>query len=173
MKRRDSIEDLYRQYYQEILNYLYRRTHHLETAKDLAQDTFLKALNGLASFRGHSSIRTWLYTIAHHTFVNWYRRDVKYQFTDISKSEGLTQTTYEQPEQYLSRTVKSETLRQELLQLKDQHQSVLILREFQELSYEEIAEILGWSLSKVKTTLHRARLELKKSMTKRREEERI
>jgi RNA polymerase sigma-70 factor (ECF subfamily) len=49
----------------------------------------------------------------------------------------------------------------------------LILREFQELSYEEISEILGWSLSKVKTTLHRARLELKKNMTKRREEERI
>lgn len=52
MKHRDSIEDLYRQYYQEILNYLFRRTHHLETAKDLAQDTFVKALNGLASFRG-------------------------------------------------------------------------------------------------------------------------
>ncbi|KIU12475.1 hypothetical protein SC09_Contig19orf00969 [Bacillus subtilis] len=49
----------------------------------------------------------------------------------------------------------------------------MILREFQELSYEEIAEILGWSLSKVKTTLHRARLELKKNMTKSREEERI
>ncbi|QHL56108.1 RNA polymerase sigma factor YlaC [Bacillus subtilis] len=46
MKHRDSIEDLYRQYYQEILNYLFRRTHHLETAKDLAQDTFVKALNG-------------------------------------------------------------------------------------------------------------------------------
>ncbi len=52
MKHRDSIEDLYRQYYQEILNYLFRRTHHLETAKDLAQDTFVKALNGLSSFRG-------------------------------------------------------------------------------------------------------------------------
>ncbi|QIW79687.1 sigma-70 family RNA polymerase sigma factor [Bacillus tequilensis] len=173
MKHRDSIEDLYRQYYQEILNYLYRRTRHLETAKDLAQDTFVKALNGLASFRGHSSIRTWLYTIAHHTFVNWYRRNAKYKFSDISKSDGLTQTTYEQPEEYLSRTVKSETIRHEILQLKDQYQSVLILREFQELSYEEIAEILGWSLSKVKTTLHRARLELKKNVMKRREEERI
>ncbi|MGX4765752.1 sigma-70 family RNA polymerase sigma factor [Bacillus mojavensis] len=173
MKQKDSIENLYRQYYPEILNYLFRRTHQLETAKDLAQDTFVKAFNGLASFKGHSSVRTWLYTIAHHTFINWYRREVKYQFTDISFSEGLKQTTYEQPEQYLSRTVKSETLRQELLQLKDQHQSVLILREFQELSYEEISEILGWSLSKVKTTLHRARLELKKNMTNRREEERI
>nr|WGD59169.1 RNA polymerase sigma factor [Bacillus subtilis] len=172
MKHRDSIEDLYRQYYQEILNYLFRRTHHLETAKDLAQDTFVKALNGLASFRGHSSIRTWLYTIAHHTFIN-YTAGMSNTNLLISKNEGVTQTTYEQPEQYLSRTVKSETLRQELLKLKDQHQSVLILREFQELSYEEIAEILGWSLSKVKTTLHRARLELKKNMTKSREEERI
>ena len=55
--------------------YLYRRTHQLETAKDLAQDTFLKAFAGLESFRGHSSIKTWLYTIAHHTFINWYRKD--------------------------------------------------------------------------------------------------
>ncbi|MGK9429338.1 sigma-70 family RNA polymerase sigma factor [Bacillus atrophaeus] len=165
MKQKISIEHLYHEHYKEITFYLFRRTRHLETAKDLAQDTFIKAFNGLDSFKGHSSIKTWLYTIAHHTFINWYRRDVKYQFSDISTNENLMQSTYELPEQHLFRTIKNETLKQHISQLTDKHQSVLILREFQELSYEDIAEILGWSLSKVKTTLHRARLELKKRMS--------
>lgn len=124
---KQTIEELYREYYHDIMYYLYRRTHQLETAKDLAQDTFLKAFAGLESFRGHSSIKTWLYTIAHHTFINWYRKH------------------------HIDR-------------LKEDYQTVLILREFQELSYEEIAEVLNWKLSKVKTNLHRARLELKKSL---------
>ncbi|RCK10890.1 hypothetical protein DT075_22905 [Bacillus licheniformis] len=54
---KQTIEELYREYYHDIMYYLYRRTHQLETAKDLAQDTFLKAFAGLESFRGHSSIK--------------------------------------------------------------------------------------------------------------------
>lgn len=63
MKNKMSIEQLYREHYQDIMYYLYRRTQHAETAKDLAQDTFMKAFNGLDSFKGHSSIRTWLYAV--------------------------------------------------------------------------------------------------------------
>ncbi|WP_249713020.1 sigma-70 family RNA polymerase sigma factor, partial [Bacillus cereus] len=74
MKNKMSIEQLYRELYQDIMYYLYRRTHHAETAKDLAQDTFMKVFNGLESFKGHSSIRTRLYSIAHREFINWYRR---------------------------------------------------------------------------------------------------
>lgn len=51
MKNKMSIEQLYREHYQDIMYYLYRRTHHAETAKDLAQDTFMKAFNGLDSFK--------------------------------------------------------------------------------------------------------------------------
>ncbi|KXZ14811.1 RNA polymerase subunit sigma-70 [Bacillus nakamurai] len=173
MKNKMSIEQLYREHYQDIMYYLYRRTHDAETAKDLAQDTFMKAFNGLESFKGHSSIRTWLYAIAHHTFINWYRRDRKYQFSDISQSEGLQQTTYELPEQYISRTDAHEALTRQILRLKSDQQTVLILREFQELSYEEIADILGWSLSKVKSTLYRARLQLKQHLAEKRKDGQI
>ncbi|MCJ2145469.1 sigma-70 family RNA polymerase sigma factor [Bacillus paralicheniformis] len=162
--KKQTIEELYREYYHDIMYYLYRRTHQLETAKDLAQDTFLKAFAGLESFRGHSSIKTWLYTIAHHTFINWYRKDKKIQFSDVTACGDMEQHTFEMPERHLANAIRQEELRHHINRLKEHYQTVLILREFQELSYEEIAEVLNWKLSKVKTNLHRARLELRKSL---------
>ncbi len=53
----NQIEKIYEEYFQEITKYLYRRTGNVETAKDLAQDVFIKALHGLSSFKGHSSIK--------------------------------------------------------------------------------------------------------------------
>ncbi|ASF28680.1 MULTISPECIES: sigma-70 family RNA polymerase sigma factor [Bacillus amyloliquefaciens group] len=173
MRNKMSIEQLYREHYQDIMHYLYRRTHHAETAKDLAQDTFIKAFNGLGSFKGHSSIRTWLYAIAHHTFINWYRRDIKYQFSDITLNEGLQQTTYELPEHYVARTDTQDALAGQIQRLKSDQQTVLILREFQELSYEEIADILDWTLSKVKSTLYRARMQLKQHLAEKRKDGQI
>ncbi|MEC1494103.1 sigma-70 family RNA polymerase sigma factor [Bacillus licheniformis] len=162
--KKQTIEELYREYYHDIMYYLYRRTHQLETAKDLAQDTFLKAFACLESFRGHSSIKTWLYTIAHHTFINWYRKDKKIQFSDVAACGDMEQHTFEMPERHLANAIMQEELKHHIDRLKEDYQTVLILREFQELSYEEIAEVLNWKLSKVKTNLHRARLELKKSL---------
>lgn len=88
----EQIEKIYEEYFQEITKYLYRRTGNMETAKDLAQDVFMKALHGLSSFKGHSSIKTWLYTIAYHTFVNDYRRKVKWTFTNVEEMDFLEQT---------------------------------------------------------------------------------
>ncbi|MBV5111155.1 MULTISPECIES: sigma-70 family RNA polymerase sigma factor [Bacillus] len=160
----NQIEKIYEEYFQEITKYLYRRTGNVETAKDLAQDVFIKALHGLSSFKGHSSIKTWLYTIAYHTFVNDYRRKVKRTFTDVEKADFLEQQIFMTPEAHLETQAEIQRLWSHINQLKDSYREVLILRDIQELSYEEVAEILNWTLSKVKTTLHRARLELKRKL---------
>ncbi|OIJ20776.1 RNA polymerase subunit sigma-70 [Anaerobacillus alkalidiazotrophicus] len=156
-----TLEDLYSLYYEEIFRYLLQRTRQKELAQDLAQDTFLKAFNGLASFKGNSSVRTWLYTIAHHTFINWYRRESKYHNHPIEKIFSLEQKTYKNPEEVVDQKAEQALLLAAIDSLKEDYQTVLILREYQQLSYDEIAEILGWKLSKVKTNLHRAKLELR------------
>ena len=146
----DQIEKIYEEYFQEITKYLYRRTGNMETAKDLAQDVFMKALHGLSSFKGHSSIKTWLYTIAYHTFVNDYRRKVKQSFTDVEDVDYLEQQTFITPEDHIETQADIQRLWHHINQLKDSYREVLILRDIQELSYEEVAEILNWTLSKVK-----------------------
>ncbi|MDM5297776.1 sigma-70 family RNA polymerase sigma factor [Bacillus pumilus] len=160
----DQIEKIYVEHYQEITKYLYRRTGNMETAKDLSQDVFIKALHGLSSFKGHSSVKTWLYTIAYHTFVNDYRRKVKRPVADVEDFDQLEQQAFLTPEHYMEKQAELQRLWDNINRLKDSYRDVLILRDIQELSYEEVAEVLNWTLSKVKTTLHRSRLELKRML---------
>lgn len=161
-----TLEDLYSLYYEEIFRYLLQRTRQKELAQDLAQDTFLKAFNGLASFKGKSSIKTWLYTIAHHTFINWYRRETKFSRHSLEEIFSLEQKTYKNPEDEFARKIEQVRLLSAIYSLKEDFQTVLILREYQGLSYDEIAEVTGWTLAKVKTNLHRAKLELRKYIRK-------
>ncbi|MFC0470696.1 sigma-70 family RNA polymerase sigma factor [Halalkalibacter kiskunsagensis] len=159
-----TLEDLYSLYYEEIFRYLLQRTRQKELAQDLTQDTFLKAFNGLSSFKGKSSIKTWLYTIAHHTFINWYRRETKISKHPIEKTIFLEQKTYKNPEEVVAQKAEQAQMLSAIDSLKEDYQTVIILREYQELSYDEIAEVVGWKLSKVKTNLHRAKLELRKHL---------
>ncbi|RXI96493.1 sigma-70 family RNA polymerase sigma factor [Anaerobacillus alkaliphilus] len=159
-----TLEDLYSLYYKEIFRYLLQRTRNRDLALDLAQDTFLKAFHGLASFKGNSSVKTWLYTIAHNTFINWYRRETRYSSYPIEEIQPLEQDIYRLPEDAVTQKAEQEQLLKAILSLKDDYQHVIILREFQELSYEEMTDILDWKLSKVKTNLHRAKLELRKHL---------
>ncbi|WP_240692313.1 sigma-70 family RNA polymerase sigma factor [Bacillus sp. EKM104P] len=95
---------------------------------------------------------------------NDYRRKVKRTFTDVEKADFLEQQIFLTPEEHLETQADIQRLWSHINQLKDSYREVLILRDIQELSYEEVAEILNWTLSKVKTTLHRARLELKRKL---------
>ncbi|GAE35151.1 sigma-70 family RNA polymerase sigma factor [Halalkalibacter akibai] len=167
MKKWDSLENLYIEYYDEIFRYLLKRVQRIELAQDLTQDTFIKAFNGLSSFQGKSSIKTWLYTIAHNTFINWYRRDTKFHYHSIDIVQPMEQTLYSDPVASFQLKEKQQEVIHLIFKLKQDYQHVLILREFQELTYEEIAEVLDWKLSKVKTNLHRAKLELKKCIAKK------
>ncbi|MFC0273512.1 RNA polymerase sigma factor [Metabacillus herbersteinensis] len=166
MKNWHSLEDLYQQYHSEIFRYLFKRVRHKETAQDLAQETFLKAFNGLASFKGQSSVKTWLYTIAHNSFINWYRKEMNYTYNSIDNFSFINENADQNPEEYLAKKVRQEQVMDTIYQLKEDFQHVIILREFQELSYQEISEVLGWKISKVKTSLHRAKLEFRKTLSK-------
>ncbi|MFD1039424.1 sigma-70 family RNA polymerase sigma factor [Virgibacillus byunsanensis] len=160
-------EELYRLYYQEIYYYIFRMAKNEELAKDLCQETFVKVLNSIQSVEKGKSIRAWIYRIAHNTFVTWYRKDKRIDLIDFDTQKfEFTQSSYQQPEYYIEETERTEEIASYLSTLKEEYRTVLILREYEELSYQEIADVMNWKLSKVKTSIHRARLQLREHIVR-------
>lgn len=161
-ERVEKINDLYIKYKGNIYSYLFYQIGNAEIAEELCQEVFLKAFKSLTTFQGKSSIKTWLYSIAHNTYVTWYKRDIKYEMVSLDKKEvNLLRSNEGNPEVAIERLENSNEILKVLNNLKEDHRNVLILSELQELSYEEIANALNWSLPKVKSTLYRARIQFK------------
>jgi RNA polymerase sigma-70 factor, ECF subfamily len=114
-----------------------------EEAQDLLQESFVRAYRALPRFRGEAQFLTWVHRIA----VNLFRSSLRRRH----RAPGLP------PPAPGPRPGEGEEVRAALQQLQPQHRLVLALRYSQTLSYQEIADLLGWSLAKVKATIHRAK----------------
>ncbi|CAH1217926.1 RNA polymerase sigma-H factor [Paenibacillus auburnensis] len=139
-------------------------TGEAESAKDMAQEVFIKAYKALPSFRGQSSFSTWLYRIAYRTCLDWKRandREWRHRSTaDYTENDWVTSQT---PEHVALRKEASEELDQNLNSLTEPYRSVVQLYYFQRHSYQEIAEQKGVSVKTVESQLYRARQMMRKS----------
>lgn len=164
----EKLESIYKAYQPAIYAYLLRQTKNTATAEDLCQDVFLKAFEALPHFRGDATMKSWLYRIAHNHYVSYFRKkDV--QVVTVMEDTNLYPllSAVHSPEDFYLQKEKLDELYRILDEMKPIFRDILILRDMQELSYQEIAHVLGWSLSKVKTTIHRARLQYKKEAGKK------
>jgi len=162
---------LYSEFYPKITRYLRRLVGEAE-AEDVAQETFVKISRSLESFRGESQLSTWIYRIATNTAMGHLRKP------STKRSARQTTGAEEDEEVYEDTIVDSAPLHDTLLIRKDMndcirglvndlpenYRTVLVLADLEELTNAEIAEVLGLSLDTVKIRLHRARVQLKKSM---------
>jgi len=143
-------------------------------AEDMAQEIFLKAYRGLKGFKGSSRFSTWLYAIASHHCLNQLeaRRRRPFQFgrggerrngADNDPPGVLERLADQAPraDALLERADLARIVQAELRNLTEEHRIILVLRDIQGLSYEEIAETLGLELGTVRSRLHRARMEMK------------
>ena len=130
-------------------------------AEDVSQDAFLRAFHRLGSFRGEGSFKSWLLQITHHAAVNALarRRDVA-DTEAVEASEELDVHASRMPAERLEERERRERLELKLTGLSPAHRAVLVLRDLEGLSYEEIAGITDVPLGTVKGRLHRARGEL-------------
>lgn len=144
---------------QPIYNYLLRMTENPSEAEDLTQETFIHAYKGFSSFRGDSSLSTWLYRIASNTFYDHVRRSsTKQAKTTVPIEEAAPiEDTAPAPEQAITRAEMSSCVQGNLSALPEKYRTVLVMSDFQDLKNREIAEILEVSLDTVKIRLHRAR----------------
>lgn len=157
----------------EVYGLLYRLTENSEEARDLTQETFLRAFQSIGQFRGESDLRTWIYRIAINQARNrwrWWRRrrrDVTVSL-DSERAQGdqplidlLSAAGENSPEQETLAHEREKVLRQALRSLSLAYRETVILRDIEGLSYEEIAETLGINVGTVKSRLARGRQELK------------
>ena len=142
-----------------------RMTGNREDAADVAQEAFLSAWRGLPSFRGDAGFSTWLYRLTSNTAVDHLRK-TRRQRTEASLNDDALSLDAADPAPTPQDQAESESLREAvrwgLGELSPEHRKVLLLREYQELSYEEIADRLSVDLGTVKSRISRARAALRK-----------
>jgi RNA polymerase sigma-70 factor (ECF subfamily) len=134
--------------------------HHSQDAQDAAQDTFIKAYKGLQGFHPDASLSTWLYRIAVNTCLDHQKKSRHDPLEGEVLSEELLSFEPSPEDQYKSKKT-TEAIRIALQKLPEKLKSVLVLREIEELTYEEIALVLDTSVGTVKSRISRAREELR------------
>lgn len=141
-----------------VFNYLCYLTHSEGRADDLLQETFIRAYRSLSTLRDRERFRAWLFRIALNTFKSHYRRWMQHWAEPLP--DDWSDGAGDNPEEALEQTETKIMVRDALAKLPDEARAILILREMEGLSYEEIAVALGISLGTVKSRIARARLRL-------------
>jgi RNA polymerase sigma-70 factor (ECF subfamily) len=159
-----AFEVLVTEFERPIVRFLFRYLGNLEEAKEVCQDVFIKVFRGLPHFQNHCSLKTWIYRITLNTVLNekrrWYQR-LKDRFMGL---EGIAQTKFDSlpdPEMSLTISERCRSVNRALRNLRPDHRAILVLRDLEGLSYQEISAALGLNLGTVKSRLARARQEMK------------
>src|SRR5712692_5523409 len=138
----------------------YRFVGNHEDASDLSQDVFLRAYRGLRSFRGQSSLSTWLYRIGVNVCLN--RVSVKVPPNEPIEARQHVDTRNESPDDRVLRDERAGRIRAAVAQLPRKQRAALILRVYHDMSHREIAEVVGSSVGAVKTNVFHALRNLRK-----------
>jgi len=163
----EAFEDLVRLYYDRIRALVYHHLHREDDLDDALQDIFLKAYRSLSGFRKKSNFYTWLYRIASNYCIDRLRkRRLELVSLDASESrdaiEARLPSSPDSPEEAYRSSERVQLVRKALSMLDPAFQNIIVLRELEGLSYDEIAESLGIGMGTVKSRINRARNELKK-----------
>lgn len=158
--RREAFDVIVERHRRTIYQLCYRFVGNHEDASDLAQDVFLRAYRGLRSFKGRSSLGTWLYRIGVNVCLN--RVSPKPPATEPIDAHQHIDARAEDPRDGLLRAERAARVRAAIAQLPRKQRATLVLRIYHELPHQDIAEILGSSVGAVKANFFHALSNLKK-----------
>ena len=163
----NAFELLVAAYEKNVFNVALQMVGNREDAQDIAQEAFLKAYNSLSSFRGDSKFSSWLYRIVSNVCLDFKRRQGRRPSSSLTVEDDEGETLEldiadesQSPEALLERKLTREAVRRGLQELPDEQRQILLLREIQGLSYEEIGEAMGLEPGTVKSRIFRARKKL-------------
>ena len=151
----------YEQCRDSVYGYLVYMTKDVTLAEDLSQEVFLRMFLHLDKFRGEASVRTWGLRIARNVFLS-YAKKKQPVLLEEQEWEQLPDLSRCQPEEEALKKEEAEKIRQCLMCLGEQERTILLLRDFQELSYEEIGKIMDLTTEVVKGRIFRARRKFRK-----------
>ena len=166
-KDRDAFGSLFDLYYDKVLNYVFRRVLNTEYAKDITSNTFLKALKNLDQFEwrnGPFSFSGWIFKIATNEVNQYFRKQNRYKLTIDDpdfKELGDNNKIAEEIEKKIDNDKHLLILNKAIKQLKPIYQDILHLKYFEEMSYEEISQVLQKNESTIRVYSKRAKEELR------------
>ncbi|KPJ73999.1 hypothetical protein AMJ52_02340 [candidate division TA06 bacterium DG_78] len=159
-----AYEQLVKKYQHAVFNTIYRCLGNYEDIEDIAQEVFIKVWHKAKSFRKNSKFSTWLYRITVNQCLN-YRSKHKQKLVsldEMTEKERIPDSLIVEVDH--EQRNKAEIVRKSVNKLPDRQRIALILSQFEDKSYKEIAEIMGVSLSAVESLIFRARENLKKTL---------
>lgn len=163
----NAFEPLVREYEKNVYNLALRMVKNPEDAQDMTQESFIRAYNSLSSFRGESRFSVWLYRIVSNVCLDHIRaasrRPAVSLSTENDEGESVELEIADEsksPQELLERKMTREAVRRGLELLPPEHRQILLLREIQGFSYDEISEILSLEHGTVKSRIFRARKKL-------------
>lgn len=157
-------------YKDRLVNFLYRFTGNRETAEDISQETFLKLYKNKDKYSEIAKFSTWLYTIALNEARSNFRKEKKHSAVSINDFYEDSHNDYQirsddyNPEEDANAETESFYIQKAINSLNEIHREIIVLRDIEELDYEEIAKTLDIPLGTVRSRINRARESLKVSL---------
>jgi len=162
-----AYEILVQRFKNPLTNFVFRFLGDYEACTDVVQETFIKVYKNKDSYKSIAKFSTWIYTIAGNLAKTELQRRRRRKLFSIN-SYGEDEETYEIPDEsyrpdiITDSGIKDELIQKALLKVSDAYREMVILRDIQEMSYEEIAEITGVNVGTVKSRINRGRAQLQK-----------
>lgn len=159
---KESFNEIIKRYRKILINFIWGYVKNLETAEDLAQDTFLYVYINKKEYDFKYTFKTYIFTIAKCRAINWIKREKR----NIKFDEKYILPEEYQIEENLIKEENNESVRIAISKLKQEYRTVIYLKDFQEMQYKEICKILNKTMPQVKVLIYRARKALAKIMKK-------
>jgi RNA polymerase sigma-70 factor (ECF subfamily) len=170
-----AYRELVRRYERPLFSLLYRMVRDRELAEDLAQETFVKALNAIESYRPEYKFSSWIFKIANNAAIDHLRRreldTLSLEGSPHAETPEAIEATalqigdrQESPLDEVEARELGGEIEVAIAKLRPEYRACILLRHIEGRAYEEIAEILGLPLGTVKTYIHRARNELRREL---------
>ena len=173
---REAFNELMAKYQKQVFGIAYGMLSDYEDASDAAQEVFVKVYRSIASFKGQSSFTTWLYRICANVCNDMLRKRQRRGFSvsldaDDEESSATAELPSEEPtpEEQFEQNERQRAVREAINSLSSEYREIIVYADLQQLSYDEIAEIIKCPKGTVKSRLNRARNALRKKLIEKRE----
>ncbi len=163
----EAFSDIIEKYQKMVFRYVYSKFHNYDEALDITQEIFIMSIEALASFRRAAKFSTWLYSIMVNYCKNYQKKSSRYSTVPINITKGDDEYDIQLPDERENpedEVITNDSLRivkEEINKLPEDYKEIILMRDIEGLSYNEISEILDIKLSNVKVRIHRGREFLK------------
>ncbi len=164
----EAYEILVKRFKDPLMNYVYRFVGNKDVSSDIVQDTMIKFYLNKDSYKSFAKFSTWIYTIAGNLARNELKRRKRRKIfslnnnNDDEQSIQIEDKSFLSPDRATDSAISHEIIQKALQKVKPVYREVVVLRDIQGLSYEEIAEVTGLSIGTVKSRINRGRKQLQK-----------